>query len=884
MIRTVIEPPLMRLLLITLFVLCVSVFSYATNQQSTLDSLLEKIKTTEGITKAKNYNLAASILKLSKPDTALILAKQALEIGTKLNDDLTNSEALGNIAECFSYQSLLDSAVTYYVKAVKLSEKLNNTKKMASYYNGMGIVFYQLGDYEKSISYLKKAADIKYKEGDMLYYTTINCNISAILQRRGKFNEAIALLLDSEKKLKNFDKVEILANLYNTLGSAYQLGKKNLDSAEYYYAKNIALISKPEHEAFRLAAYLNIGQLYIESKQYDRAEFNLMKALDLSISLSRKNERIHAYENLSNLYEAKQDYKNALYYKNLQTTLRDSIFNVDREKLIQDLENKYQLEKKDLQISGQELIIQKEKNKKTIIIFLAFIVALLLTGVAFYFWLKKRSRESLEKTKSRLFQNIAHEVRTPLTLINGPLSVLKQELQNDRNKAQFDLIEKNSEKLVLLLDELLVASKLEREDFKTHYLVGDIVLFTKNLTDNFYPEAEKNKVSLHFICNKESFPVSFPANAYEKIVNNLISNAIKYNKPEGSVTVHLQLTGNTLSLEVKDNGIGMTKAEKENIFTRFYRAETQKSKPGFGVGMAVVKELTDLLKGTIEIQSEPGKGTIVLVNITLQESTEDATKINTIETTDNDFVLIAEDDDGIYDFIHSILSKEGIQTMRAKNGREGASLAIERIPTLVITDVMMPVEDGISMTKTVKTNELTRHIPVLMLSAKTSVESRLQGVHAGADLYLGKPFNPEELVALVKNSIQTQIYNREKYAVQLEEPAKSYKERVAGNDDYLKKIVAAVEEHILETDFSVNELASVMCISRSQLHRKITALTNLSTTHFIRIIRLEKAKDMLLTNSGNVTEIAYSCGFNSQSYFSKSFAEHFGKPPSEFVK
>ncbi len=867
--------------LILYFILFSQIF-LGTNALSKIDSLLEKTKTTEGIAKAKNYNSASAILKVNKPDTALILARQALEIGIRLKDDLTNAEALGNMAECFTYQSLFDSSAIYYLKAITVSEKLNNTKKMASFYNGTGIVFYQLGDYEKAISYMKKAADIKYKENDLLYFATINCNIAGTMQRLGKFKEAIAILLESEKKLKNYDNIEILANLYNTLGSAYQLGKNNLDSAEYYYAKNILLISEPKYEAYRIAAFLNIGQLYTEKKEFDKAEHNLMRALESSKVLSRKNERISIYQALSELYEAKADYKNALLYKNLRTDLHDSVYNAEKENKIRDLETKYQVEKKDLMISNQELTIQKEKNKKTVILFLGLSSILLLICLTFYVWFKKRSKDQLEQTKSKLFQNIAHDIRTPLTLITGPLMVLKQELQNEKNKTQFDLIEKNSEKLVSLLDELLVASKLEREDFKIHNLHGDVVLFTKNLIDNFYPEAEKNKVKLHFTFHKESYITNFPANAYEKIVNNLLSNAIKYNLPEGSVSVDLRITGNDLLFEIKDSGIGMSKYDVGQIFTRFHRAESQKNKPGFGVGMSVVKELTDLLKGTIRVESELGKGTMLILKIQLPEPV-----INSITTKSNesndDLVLIAEDDDGICEFICDILLKENIKTIRGKNGKEGYELSVEHLPTLIITDVMMPLEDGISLTKNIKLNELTHHIPVIMLSAKASIESRLQGVNAGADMYLSKPFNPEELVRLVKNSIQTLINNRKKYVNRLEEPAKPYGERVAGNDTYLKKIVAAVDEHILETDFSVNELADVMCISRSQLHRKITSLTNLSTTHFIRIIRLEKAKDLLAVNAGNVTEIAYGCGFNSQSYFSKSFAEHFGKPPSDFI-
>ncbi|MDP1802039.1 MAG: tetratricopeptide repeat protein [Bacteroidota bacterium] len=867
-----------------IILICFSLFVFSQKQKN--DSLFLKIQNSAGIEKAIAFNRAATFFKLVKPDTSLLLSRQALQIAYSKNDQKVVAESIGTIAESFSYLSQFDSSAHYYLKAIPLSEKLNNRRQMASYYNGFGSVLYQLGDFEKAISYMKMAAELKLKDKDLLYYAVINGNIAAVMQRMGNFKEAISILLDSEIKLKSFDNIEILANLYNSLGSAYLLESKfkNLDSAEYYYAKNISLITKPEHEPFRLAAIINISDVYIEKKQYDKAETNLLKALALTHQLSRNGERINVYGTLSSLYEQKNEFKKALEFKNLQNALRDSIYSEERERLVHDLESKYQIEKRDLTIKQQELFIEKEKNKNNLIVFLAIITALSLLFIAIYFWLKKRAKENLEKAKSKIFHNIVHEIRTPLTLIHGPLTVLKKDLQNENNKDQFELISQNSNKLVALVDELLLASKLERDDFGVKMEIGDIILFTKDLIANFNTEASKNNIQLKFNSNIEAAVISFPANAYEKVINNLISNAIKYNKPSGSVEVEMLLQDNNLCVKVKDTGIGLSEKEKENLFERFYRAESQKNKPGFGIGLSIVKELMNALAGKIEVESEPGKGTTFIINIPVALTAKSQTNFNENEITENDFVLIVEDDNGIYDFIKSILDKENIKTMRAFNGHEGFKTATELLPTIIITDVMMPVEDGTSMTKSLKASELTSHIPIIMLSAKTSSQSRIEGMSSGADAYLNKPFNPEELVLLIKNTQQTLNNNRLKYSTTLQKEEKLFKERVAGKDEYLKKIVDAVDKHILESDFSVNELADVMCISRSQLHRKISSITGLSTTHFIRIIRLEKAKDLLLSNSGNVTEIAYQCGFNSQSYFSKSFTEHFGKAPSDLIK
>lgn len=851
-------------------------------QTSTIDSLFQEIKYTNGVKKAKSYNSAANFYKLNKPDTAIILARQSLTYA----DELNTSEAFGIIAECYNYMAQFDSSASYYLKAIKISEKLNNRKKASSFYVGMGNVLYQLGDFEKSVFYMQMASRMRLKDGDTIYYAAINGNVAAIFQRLGRFKEAIALLKDSEIKLRHSGKQGLLANLYNSLGSAYQLESKNLDSAAYYYQKNIDMITKPEDEAYRLAAYVNIAGIYIEKNQFDKADINLQKALGLSTFLKRTTERTSIYENFSLLYEKKKDYAKSLYYKNMQYGLKDSIYNTEREKLVHDLESQSQIEKRDLTIKTQELFIEKEKSKTNKILFISIIAGLFLIATALYFWIKKRSKEALEKAKSKIFQNIAHEIRTPLTLIVGPLAMLRSEYENDNNRSQFYMILENSKKLVALIEELLLAANLEKETYTIKYVMGDIVLFSESLVYNFNTLARKAEVRIKFDSNAPECNISFAANAYEKIVNNLVSNAIKYNKPDGVVEVELEASNSLIILTVKDTGIGLNKEEKKKIFERFYRSESKKDQSGFGIGLAIVKELVDLQKGEINVESEPGLGTKVTVQLpVLDHNTITSSNINTIEKhTEDDVVLVVEDSDDIYAFIEDILQKCNLKVVRASNGHEGFKKATELLPTIIITDVMMPLEDGISMTKRIKTNELSCHIPVIILSAKGSEESRVEGLHSGADFYLRKPFNPDELILVITNTVKTLKNQWDKFQNNLIVPEKSFKERVAGNDLYLQKIVDAVDANIMKSDFSVNELADIMCISRSQLHRKLAALTNISTTNFIRLIKLEKAKDLLQVNAGNVSEIAYQCGFNSQSYFSSSFAEHFGKTPSEFLK
>lgn len=847
------------------------------------DSLWMRLRETHGLDQARVYNQLARSMVINDPDSSILMAGEALKLSMQYNDAMVRAEALGTMAEGYGYKSEFDSAVMLYMLAIPIVEMQNDRKMLARYYNGLGTMFYQVNDFDKALDYMRRASVIKLEDGELVGYAIITCNIAGVMQRVGRIREAIVLLKDAERKLVGSPYPGIQANVYNTMGIIFQVGFGNLDSAEYYYQKNISLIQQPGLEAFRLAAYRNVGEIYAMTGRLHEAEVNFKKALGLSHLLQRRAERMSIYGSLSDLYARLGDFEKAYDYKRWEKFLYDSLFTEEKEQIIHRLEEQYQGEKKDAMIQQQQLAIQKRRNREIIIGAAGIIGVLILALVAVYLVLRIRAKNQLEQAKTRLFQNIVHEIRTPLTLISAPLQELRKEYQHEGNQENFERMEKNAERLIALVDELLVASRLEKGEYRLSYSMGDVVLFSRHLLDTFAPDAREKQVALSFHPAQPEMMVRFPASAWEKILNNLVSNAIKYNRSGGSVEVRLDRAEETLRLTVTDTGVGIAARHKEKLFQRFYRAHADPTRQGFGIGLSLVAELVRLAGGDIRLESEEGQGTSV--HIILPVETDELPKgAPATENSEATRVLVVEDDDGIFGYLNDLLQRSGLQVQRARNGQEGFRLALESLPDLVITDVMMPLEDGISMTRRLKLHELLSHIPVIMLSAKASVQSRLEGMESGADAYLAKPFHPDELTALVNNLLRTLEQQRLRYASVITATSRPYNERMAGGDQYLQKLVEVMDAHILETEFSVNELAEAMHISRSQLHRKITALTGLSTTHFIRNLRLEKARDLLEANAGNVTEIAYQCGFNSPSYFSKTFTEHFGKAPSEFLK
>lgn len=330
-------------------------------------------------------------------------------------------------------------------------------------------------------------------------------------------------------------------------------------------------------------------------------------------------------------------------------------------------------------------------------------------------------------------------------------------------------------------------------------------------------------------------------------------------------------------IEVRDNGRGIPKKEQKKVFKRFYRG-TNAEVGGTGIGLALVKELVELANGTIQLESTTA-GTTFSVTLPVRETVR-TTEITALKG-DTPVLLLAEDDHDMAAFSTAVL-KEDFQIIRVSNGQQALETITTQLPDIVLSDVMMPQKDGIALLQEIKSTELTNHIPVVLFSAKASLESRLQGLAHGADAYIPKPFSPEELKLTLQNLLTTIQRNKEAYKDSVQSEA-TFEERIKSTNAYVNKAIDQVIKNIDNPDYSVNELSDDMAVSRSQLHRKLVALTGFSTTNFIRMIRLEKAKDLLENNAGNITEIAYKCGFNSQSYFTKSFTEYFGKSPSQMA-
>lgn len=524
----------------------------------------------------------------------------------------------------------------------------------------------------------------------------------------------------------------------------------------------------------------------------------------------------------------------------------------------------------------------------------------------------KEHQEEINQMKMRFFINISHELRTPLTLILAPLQEVINRINDRWTRNQLDYIRRNANRLLYLVNQLMDYRRAELGVFELHACKGDAhQLIKENFL--FYDKlAQQKKIQYHLHSEVEGKELLFDVNYLELIANNLFSNAFKYTGEGKSITVSLREEDNFLVLEVKDTGIGIPIDKQAKIFERFYQVERDHA--GSGIGLSLVQRLVELHHGHIELESRENEGSTFSVYLPQDESLyaanelmgeDEEAEVRSYSTnpkdmyfidTDNEeklpntsvgskkrgTILIVEDNREIRHYLREGLS-ELFNILEAGNGEEALALLEEHETDVVLTDVMMPVMDGIKLCKHIKQNIRTSHIPVIMLSAKNTVKSQLEGLQMGADDYIAKPFTLSVVTTKIQNLMRTRYHMLERYAQSHEvEPEKITFN--AMDEAILKRAVLIVEKHMDNISFSADDFAREMGMSRSNLHLKLKAITGESTIDFIRKIRFNEACRLLQDGRYTVAEVSSMVGFNTPSYFATSFKKYFGCLPTEYIR
>lgn len=531
--------------------------------------------------------------------------------------------------------------------------------------------------------------------------------------------------------------------------------------------------------------------------------------------------------------------------------------------------------------------------------------------------------KALDKLKSNFFANITHEIRTPLTLLIGPLENLIDQEQVPSTRKSLLGIRKNARNLLSLLNQLLDISKLEHRQMRVEIARGDLKAFTGELLEQFRPIAEQKGLTLTYTPALEAETVFFDPDKWSKIIFNLVSNAVKFTGSGGSVSVTLSDCEKNdrpaLQLVVADSGIGIPKEDQAKVFDRFYQADSSSTRDygGTGIGLALVKELVDLQEGAIEIDSDVGRGTRFTLSIPIPEpgesfatlspvsvpwqeeelsvESEEMGQMNSEQDSRQDSgkdsqltLLLIEDDPELRRFIRSCLDETKYAVVEAADGAEGIEKALEMVPDLIISDVMMPRKNGFEVVEEIRKHVATSHIPLILLTAKASLESRLEGLRRGADAYLTKPFVPQELKTRIDKLIELRQLLRERYQVPQDPDAASLppepNEMFRPEDEFMERLKNLIQANLTNPDLKVDLLAKDLGLSRTQFYRKLSSLTDLGVSDLIRNARCESALELIRKGELNFSEIAYEVGYSSPGHFSRSFKKRFGLAPSEVMK
>ena len=531
----------------------------------------------------------------------------------------------------------------------------------------------------------------------------------------------------------------------------------------------------------------------------------------------------------------------------------------------------------------------------------------------------------IEIMKSRFFTNLSHEFRTPLMLIKGPVERLLNGKDVNQSE-QIKLIQRNSEKLQNLIDQLLELSQLEAASIQLKAKKENLVSIVRGILFSFSALAERKNITLSFNSVKEEITAWIDRDKMEKILNNILSNAFKFTPDNGKIKFEIVNTTidyiDYTTVTITDTGIGIPAEKIDKIFDRFYQVDdsSKRAYSGSGIGLSLVKELVDLHQWKIFVQSKLGSGTEFILQIPLDENylsdfqkvldINKSNEVNISELSDENIVditeskidevkkidlpinkksekqkkpaiLIVEDSEDVRIYLNDIL-KDEYNLILSENGEAGLKTALESLPDLIISDVMMPIMDGIEFCKKIKSDWRTAHIPVVLLTAKASTESKIVGLETGADDYITKPFSFRELTVRIKNLLQQRKQLREKFGKDVVFKPENITPNKA-DQEFLMNAINIVEKNISNYDFDSDELAKQIFLSRSQLHRKIQSISGQSTGEFIRTIRLKKAAGLILEKTFSLTQIALEVGFNSPSHFTKAFKQMFECLPSEFI-
>ena len=789
--------------------------------------------------------------------------RTSLEISRKIDDKSRISSSLNSLAAISLVAKQLNNGEKYISEALSYSRQLNDSARMAIQYGMASEIHHTMGNDRQALNDARQAYVIDSARGNKAKIGIRLSQMAAAEQSLGRYADAEAHVRKAMPLLALSGNNTSLAVCQNQMGELL-----NHKGAHNEAARHFAQAAK---------TFAQLKDKYNES----RAQIGLFEAM------KDNNPR------------------EAALHLRRYSLLKDSIYQHNLEQAVSQFNVKYKTEELAHQRNQDRL-----EKRNSLIVGLVLVGLLLLVIAWLLYTSRARSRHNrlmkkMSQMRERFFTNITHEFRTPLTLIIG----LSDDLANDEEcsastKKKALTIHRQGNNLLHLINQLLDVAKIKSETGNANWRNGDVTAYLQMIVDGYNDYARSRNIDLHFIA-KDTVVMDFVPDYVNKIMNNLLSNSMKFTPEYGKVGVTLWREGTSLLIDVVDNGKGMDKETTAHIFEPFYQAETDTQNIGTGIGLALVKQLVDKLEGTISAESRTGRGTLFQIALPIhqnirqkEERQPDTTPVvppqpQTV-TTDSGTagnecrILIIEDNPDVAAYISSRLAGQ-YAIFYAANGREGLEKSQSLVPDLIITDLMMPETDGLEVCRQVRANEVTNHIPIIVITAKITEEERLKGLEAGADAYLTKPFNAEELRIRVSKLLESRRLLQKKYLQlmsQDKDNADDSEQPCEADLRFLIKVSDIVFTQLNGNhETSVPLIASMMCMSNSQFYRKMVAVTGSTPVAYIQRVKIKRAMKILDEDDKiSMAEVATRCGFDVYPNFVRAFKNVSGITPTEYRK
>lgn len=845
----------------------------------------------------------------SRYQEAIDIHKEGLELSQEIRDTLQEVQAMNNIGTAYRRMGMLEEAAYWHYHGLMLCEVWSDTttvglKNRVVSLNGLGNVHLSMGNNDVAMDSFREALKGETKLGSLKGMAINYSNIAALHERDGQIDSArYYYSLSMEVNIKSGSDLGI-SLCHNHFGRLSET-EGDYEAAIEQYRAAYDIMKDNDDRWHWHESCLSLSRVSMKLGRMRDARHYLDEALSAAELVGSHDHLAETYDLAYVLEKSTGRHSEALYYLEKQMVSLKILMEERNDKEIFRLKSQYERQKNQNEIQILQTMHNQELRRDRIILytFLIVIVFAVIAIVFLVYALSLRSRNNrilkeLNQTKNNYFTNVAHEFRTPLTVITAAAAAIRRETPEDSPVWEdADDVLRYSESLLDLVNQVMDIARMTSDIApEPVWHEGNILPYVSGICEQMRRWSESQGVSLEFKADCEDIIMDFIPDMVLRIVRNLISNAVKFSERGGAVEVYVSrdiCRGNeTVLIKVKDNGVGMTREQIEHAFQPFYQANPILI--GSGVGLPVVMLSAQAMGGTVDISSAHSEGTEVDVRIPILHGNASHDKdtfgkrqyedmgipsVDVLETSEMSRILIVEDSPDVARWQMRQLGG-GYVFYFASNGAEGLRVAEDVVPDLIISDVMMPVMDGVEMCRKIRDSEILNHIPVLMVTARTGHEEKMEGLKAGADAYLEKPYREEELAVRVKQLLEQRKKLKLCYSSK-EDEIRSDTYSVAERD-FLDKFNAALESAFAKGKIDCEELASELCIGRVQLNRKLKAITGYKTTEYIHALRMAKAKELLEMTSLSIGEIAMKCGIDDVGYFSTIFRKSFGVTPTAY--